>query len=122
MKQLGLTQKIVPVKISRINHEKDYWDGEVITEIVGYYARGYDIMPKIKKVIFSDPYTIIIWEDNTKTKVKAIDQFDEYNGLCIAVAKKVLGSNTKIKRYVENATRQKKEPSVEDYENNKNQG
>lgn len=64
--------------------------------------------PSIKYVIFNDPYTIVLWKDGTKTKVKAIDEFDEYNGLCIAVAKKVLGSNTQIKKYVENAKRQDK--------------
>ena len=68
--------------------------------------------PIIRHVVFNDPYTIVLWKDSTKTKVKAIDEFDEYNGLCIAVAKKVLGSNTKIKKYVENAKRQDKAKEV----------
>lgn len=108
MKQLET--RVVPVEIRGITYDNTC---EPI-EIAGYFAKDYEIMPKIEKVIFSEPYTIVFWSDGTKTKVKAIDKFDEYNGLCIAVAKKVLGSNTQIKKYVENAKRQKvKEKIIE---------
>ncbi len=50
-------------------------------------------MPKIKKVIFNDPATIIIWSDNTKTVVKVENEaFDKEKGLAIAISKKALGN------------------------------
>lgn len=49
-------------------------------------------IPEIKKVIFNDPATIILWEDGTKTVVKAQDkdQFDKEKGLAMAIVKKAL--------------------------------
>ena len=49
----------------------------------------------IKKVIFKDPATIVLWKDGTKTVVKANggDKFDKEKGLAMAVAKKSLGNN-----------------------------
>ena len=51
-------------------------------------------VPEIKKVIFNDPATIILWEDGTKTVVKAQDkdQFDKEKGLAMAIVKKALGN------------------------------
>lgn len=47
----------------------------------------------IKKVIFNDPATIILWLDGTKTVVKVIDEkFDPEKGLAMAIAKKALGN------------------------------
>lgn len=50
-------------------------------------------MPKIKKVIFNDPATIVLWSDNTKTVVKAENEaFDKEKGLAMAISKKALGN------------------------------
>ncbi len=48
----------------------------------------------IKKVIFSCPATIVLWEDGTKTVVKSgdYDMFDPEKGLAMAFAKKALGN------------------------------
>lgn len=53
-----------------------------------------------RKVIFSGPKTIVIWEDGTKTIVGcAKDQeYDEYAGFCAALAKKIFGTTAKAKR------------------------
>ena len=52
------------------------------------------IKPKVKKIIFNDPCTIVIWNDNTKTIVKCQkgDKFDEEKGLAIAMCKKLYGN------------------------------
>lgn len=52
-------------------------------------------LPEIKKVIFNDPATIVIWKDGSKTIVKCQDgdTFDAEKGLALAIAKKVLGTN-----------------------------
>lgn len=52
-----------------------------------------DLRPTIKKVIFSNPATIVIWSDNTKTVVKAVnEEFDPEKGLAMAIAKKAFGN------------------------------
>lgn len=51
------------------------------------------MMPRIDKVIFNDPATIVFWSDGTKTVVKAHDEiFDREKGLAMAVSKKVFGN------------------------------
>ena len=53
-------------------------------------------IPKIKKVIFNDPATIIYWNDETKTVVKAEGEtFDPEKGMAMAIAKKALGNQGK---------------------------
>ena len=50
---------------------------------------------EIVKVIFNEPATIIIWDDGTKTVVKAQngEVFDKEKGLAMAVVKKAFGNN-----------------------------
>ena len=47
---------------------------------------------KIKKVIYNDPCTIILWTDGTKTIVRCTetDVFDPAVGLALCLAKKFL--------------------------------
>lgn len=45
-------------------------------------------LEKIKKVIFNDPYTIVLWSNGTKTIVKAEDEaYDPEKGLAMAISK-----------------------------------
>lgn len=48
----------------------------------------------IKNVIFSDPATIIFWDDGTKTVVKTQDgeKYDKEKGFAMAVCKKAFGN------------------------------
>lgn len=51
------------------------------------------LVPKIKNVILNDPAVIVIWEDGTKTVVKAQgEEFDPEKGLAMAISKKALGN------------------------------
>lgn len=53
-------------------------------------------LPVIKKVIFNDPATIVIWADETKTVVKAENEvYDPEKGLAMAITKKALGNEGK---------------------------
>lgn len=59
---------------------------------------------KIRRVIFNDPATIVMWEDGTKTVVKANNEpFDKEKGLAMAICKKVYGNkgnfNNVFKQY-----------------------
>lgn len=59
-----------------------------------YYDKIFARQPKIKKVIFNDPATIVYWEDRTKTVVKCKkEKYDPEKGLAMAIAKKAMGNN-----------------------------
>lgn len=50
-------------------------------------------IPSIKKVIFNDPATIILWADGSKTVVKCDgEDYDPEKGMAMAIAKKALGN------------------------------
>ena len=54
----------------------------------------------IRKVIFNDPATVVLWSDGTKTVVKCgpEDKFDIEKGLAMAIVKKVFKQYTKKKK------------------------
>lgn len=56
---------------------------------------------KIKKVIFNNPYTIILWKDGSKTMVKCTEDetYDPEKGMALAICKKVLGTNISKSNY-----------------------
>ena len=68
-------------------------------------AISADRIPRIKKVIFNEPATIVFWGDDTKTVVKTQNGeiFDPEKGLAMAIAKKALGNKgnyfNKIKKW-----------------------
>lgn len=51
---------------------------------------------KIKDVIFSDPATVVFWNDNTKTVVKTRggEKYDKEKGLAMAIIKKIAGNTS----------------------------
>jgi hypothetical protein len=54
-------------------------------------------LPDIKKVIYNNPATIILWSDHTKTVVQCQkgDDYDPEKGLAMAIAKKALGNTSR---------------------------
>ena len=54
-----------------------------------------ETISKIKKIIFKNPATIIIWEDGTKTVVKCqnYEPFDEEKGLAMALLKHIFNES-----------------------------
>lgn len=65
----------------------------------------------IKKVIFNNPRTIVIWGDNTKTIVKKEkdDIWDPEKGLAMAIVKKYFGKTSIIKKWTEKLSEEKGE-------------
>ena len=50
-------------------------------------------LPNIKDVIFNPPATIVLWDDKTKTVVKAYNEdYDPEKGLAMCILKKVYGN------------------------------
>lgn len=70
------------------------------------FAEGGNTMKKldVKKIIFNGPKTIVLWSDGTKTIVsmsKDEPRFDPEAAFCAAYTKKMFGTNSKIKRVIE---------------------
>lgn len=61
---------------------------------LAFGKKPHSLVPEIKKVIFNDPATIVLWADNTKTVVMCgeEDEFDPEKGLAMAISKKALGN------------------------------
>ena len=59
----------------------------------------------IKRVIFSDRKTIILWNDGSKTMVSCAEgeQLDPYMGFCAAFTKGFFGSKHRVEKIVKNA-------------------
>lgn len=92
-----------------------------------YYRGGFTqrYIPTPKKIIVNEDskVTVVMWNDNTKTIVKCsgADQYDPYAAYCAAFAKKCYGTNSQLKKTIENLTvvqesKKKKESSVNGYE------
>lgn len=88
------------------------------------YAKAPRI-PTPKKIIVSEDsdVTVVLWDDNTKTIVKCseADQYDSYAAYCAAFAKKCYGTNSQLKKTIENLTvfqesKKKKGSSVNGFE------
>lgn len=58
---------------------------------------------KPKKIIHNGPATIVFWTDGSKTVVKCATgtEPDMYNAFCAALAKKIYGTNSHLKRIIE---------------------
>ena len=56
-------------------------------------------VPDIDRIVFSDPATIVFWEDGTKTVVKCMkgERFERYAGFAAACMKKMFGSTSRAK-------------------------
>ena len=65
---------------------------QIITEWLKPWYE-FESMDGIKRVIFNDPATVILWADGTKTVAKAVkgDKYDPEKGFAIAYAKKFGG-------------------------------
>lgn len=80
--------------------ERHFGDLEptIEAEIIAFSTNKTPNLYSIKKVIFNDPATIVMWEDGTKTVVKCQpeDYYDKVIGLLLCMAKKMYGNNGKF--------------------------
>ena len=67
-----------------------------------------------ERIIHSGPATIVFWNDKTKTVVKCSenDIYDEYEAFCAALAIKMFGSNSHLKKMIRDKT-EERTPKVE---------
>ena len=68
----------------------DDFEKDILCRMNGCYSNSF----VIKKVIFNDPATIVLWSDGSKTVVKCQDgdTFDPEKGLAMAFVKKIFGN------------------------------
>lgn len=105
-----MTNEVI-LKMRNVSIERNIYSyGEYPrVELEGEIIEQLDIMPApgIKKVIFNSPATIILWNDGTKTVSKCRnEEFDKEKGFAIAVAKKIVGSYAKMKKFIGKADKQ----------------
>ncbi len=76
-----------------------------IHEIVGKTSFAFNDYG-VDRIIRNGPATIVIWKDGTKTIVKRSkgEKDDIYVAFCAALAKKLYGNNSKIKRMLNEKT------------------
>lgn len=73
-------------------------------------AYGMKYFPKVKRILISGMCTIVFWLDGTKTIVRCQDgtKPNVYNAFTAALAKKIYGSNSQIKKIIERNTQVQK--------------
>lgn len=67
----------------------------------------------IRKVIFNDPATIVLWSDGSKTVVKCgpEDTYDMEKGLAMAIVKKMAGNDNRFHKVFKQYSKKKKKES-----------
>lgn len=57
-------------------------------------SKAFTFKEFVKKVYFNEPYTIVIWNDGTKTIVKCAEgcKYDKYTGLVTCFLNKLMGN------------------------------
>jgi hypothetical protein len=68
----------------------------------------------IRKVIFNDPATIVLWSDGTKTVVKCgpEDSYDMEKGLAMAIVKKMAGNDNHFHKVFKQYPKKKKKEAA----------
>lgn len=92
-------------------------DFPAITSSGGYWAAQIPEItfkiatPKVKRIIYNNPATIVFWTDGTKTVVKCMkDQpYSEYYGFLCALGKKIYGSNSALNRLIDSFKEEKED-------------
>lgn len=97
-----MQEMILKMEVESIECEGFGIDELPTVRVTGYIKERLIAMPQpgIKKVIFNNPATIILWDDGTKTIVKCNERdiYDPEKGFAMAISEKVLGSYTGFKR------------------------
>ena len=107
----GIPMEFIFMDDEKLEAHTRFRDNKMPTDYHKFFTGSFELnlidnKPKIKKVIFNNPATIVFWEDGTKTVVKAGDGdiYDPEKGLAMAFAKKFLGNkgnfNEVFKKYL----------------------
>ena len=77
-----------------------------LDEIFINFKDEFDISKNIKKIIFNEPATIVLWKDGTKTVSKCLpeDTYDKKVGLALCILKKVFKNRIEINKIINKYT------------------
>lgn len=89
---------------ARMHNRKSTNESERNEKSMGTCGLFNSLMPKIKKVIYNPPATIILWDDGTKSVAKTQNGefYDAEKGLAMAFMRKFL-NNKNYHKYLEEA-------------------
>lgn len=89
----GLHEAIARSKTPEEKYKDAFYYGAMVEALNhSYFNSSYSLT--IKKVIFNNPATIILWADGSKTVVMCgkRDTYDPEKGMAMAIARKALGN------------------------------
>lgn len=88
--------------LKKLQDGQSEYTKELLNKLIGGTNEMKNV--DVKKIIFNGPKTIVLWTDGTKTIVSMSKdelRFDPEAAFCAAYTKKMFGSNSKIKRIIE---------------------
>lgn len=90
-------------KFERGFDEKEKERKEKMNEAEKENARKIAIKFEPKQILQNGPVTIVFWKDGTKTIVRKSENSadDPYSAFCAALAKKIYGNNSRVKKILE---------------------
>lgn len=92
---------IVEWEVEKIKKEKDVKSAYPDLSRERLCAKNFAIYPKCI-YYYDNDYTTVLWNDGTRTTVKLSDDdiYDEYSAFCAALAKRIYGSSSRIKKII----------------------
>lgn len=92
---------IVEWEVEKMKKEKDVKSAYPDLPREQLCTKTFSIYPK-HIYYYDNNYTTVLWNDGTRTTVKLSDDdiYDEYSAFCAALAKRIYGSNSRIKKII----------------------
>lgn len=92
---------IVEWEVEKMKKEKDVKSAYPDLPREQLRAKTFTIYPN-RIYYYDNNYTTVLWNDGTRTTVKLSDDdiYDEYSAFCAALAKRIYGSNSRIKKII----------------------
>ena len=90
---------IVEWEVEKMKKEKDVKSAYPDLPREQLCTKTFSIYPN-RIYYYDNNYTTVLWNDGTRTTVKLSDDdiYDEYSAFCAALAKRIYGSNSRIKK------------------------
>lgn len=92
---------IAELEIEKMKKEKDVKSAYPDLPREQLCTKTFSIYPN-RIYYYDNNYTTVLWNDGTRTTVKLSDDdiYDEYSAFCAALAKRIYGSNSRIKKII----------------------
>lgn len=100
--KLMINGQRVPGVVKRVDLYEDFESIIKTFSEIRLEVDGFAVRPKVKRVIYNNPATIIFWADGTKTVVKCQegDTYSKEKGFVMAYLKKMLGNDNTFNKEI----------------------